>query len=317
MLIQEIEQELHSYLPPLTRKSDFMDFWKKSLDPSHLPELDLKFNDHPYAITDVKVQEFTYHGFDKTPIHGWYLRPAQEKGKIPCVLHYHGFTGNRGYPHDFLCWIVLGCAVLSVDCREQSGKTGNLASYSSGSMQSVTSKGLLDKDEYYYRAAYVDAVRALDVASALGNEIDVNRLILEGGSQGGGLVMAVAALDHRPWLAMADVPSYSNLEQRVWNKQGSFSAVAEYLKQHPDQTGKVFDTLSYFDTMNMASEIRCELLASVALKDDVCPAKMFFATYNRVTSKKEIRIYPFNGHEGGSGFHHQEKIRWLAERLRG
>jgi cephalosporin-C deacetylase len=87
------------------------------------------------------------------------------------------------------------------------------------------------------------------------------------------------------------------------------------LKIYPEQVERVFETLSYFDTMNMADRIKCSVLASVAMRDQVCPAKMYFATYNRIQAEKEIRIYPFNGHEGGGRVHNDVKLKYLRKHL--
>lgn len=70
-------------------------------------------------------------------------------------------------------------------------------------------------------------------------------------------------------------------------------------------------TLSYFDTMNHAEHITCPVYASVALKDNICPAECFFAAYNRITAPKQITIYPFNGHDGARHIHWQKKLEYL------
>jgi cephalosporin-C deacetylase len=57
------------------------------------------------------------------------------------------------------------------------------------------------------------------------------------------------------------------------------------------------------------------VLAAVALKDTVCPAKQFFAAYNRIDSTKEIIVYPYNGHEDACRVHFENKLRWLAAAL--
>jgi cephalosporin-C deacetylase len=215
-------------------------------------------------------------------------------------------------PADFMQWITMGMAVLSVDCRDQCGNTGNNASYSSGATQSVVCKGILDKNEYYYRAVYMDCVKAIDFACRQ-EVVDANKIIISGGSQGGALGMAVCSLDHRPCLALLDVPSNSNIQRRVEGSFGSFSSVTEYLRKFPQRTEQAFETLSYFDTMNMADRIKCSILASVGLKDNVCPAELYFASFNRIKSKKEIRVYPFNGHEGGGGVHNEIKLRFLRD----
>lgn len=313
--IEENTKELFNYLPPLTSRDDFDDFWEDTLQQNRSIPLNPTRERYDYPSPYVDVYSITYQGFDETRIHGWYIVPKfTSDKKLPCLIHYHGYTGNRGTPANFMHWITMGIAVLSVDCRDQSGETGNSARYTSGSTQSSISKGLLDKNEYYFRAVYMDCVKAVDFACRQ-PEVDTERIIIEGGSQGGALGMAVCALSDRPYLAMVDVPSNSNLNKRVAGAHGSFASVTKYLGLYPHRTDQVLETLSYFDTMNMAHKIKCKVLASVGLMDNVCPAKMYFATYNRITAPKEIRIYPFNGHEGGGAVHLEEKMRFLRNNL--
>jgi cephalosporin-C deacetylase len=239
---------------------------------------------------------------------------------LPCVIHYHGFGGSSGTVSDFSPWLLMGCAVISVDIREQQGATGSAGSYTSGTANSVVTKGILDRDEYYYGHVYTDCVRAVDVAARL-DRIDGSCLIVDGASQGGGIATAVAALDERPVIALTDVPSNSNFERRLeikvgpYSGTGAFANVNEYLRKHPRDTERVFDTLSYFDTMNMADRIRCKVLASVGLDDITCPPECYFATYNRITSDKEVEIYPFNGHEGGGSLQTERKLQFLGRYL--
>ena len=308
--------ELSQYRPPLTKREDFDMFWVETLEASGKVLLNPSVTPYNYPGLWAQVYDIEYDGFDGTRIHGWFIVPAfPEKIQYPCLIHYHGFAGNRGIPSDYMHWVSLGMTVLAVDVRGQCGNTGNRAVYSSGSMQGVVCNGILDRYEYYFRAVYMDSVRALDFACQQ-PQVEDTRIVIEGGSQGGALAMAVCSLDHRPWLALADVPSNSDLERRVEGSHGSFSVVTDYLKVFPQHTEKTLETLSYFDTMNMADKIKCGVLASVGLKDAVCPAKMYFATYNRITSPKEIRVYPFNGHEGGGAVHTDLKLRYLWEKIK-
>lgn len=311
--MEDVTKDLYNYLPALTKKEDFDEFWEKTIQETKSIPLHAERNLVDYPSTHVKVYSISYHGMDDTRINGWYIVPTfVKKDKYPCLIHYHGFTGNRGQPSDFMHWISMGIAVISVDCRDQGGITGNRAPSNHGFAHNVASKGVLDKDEYYYRFVYMDCLKAIDFACEQ-EEVDVTKIVIEGGSQGGGLGMAVCALDDRPILALVDVPSSSNLVSRVEGNHGAFSSVAEYLKKHPNQTNLVLDNLSYFDTMNMADRIKCRVLASVGLKDDVCPAQMYFATYNRIVGEKQIEIYPFNGHEGGESIQTEVKMKFLKE----
>jgi len=298
--MEKVRMENEAYLPELTRRSDFEAFWDTTRAIAKANPLCPISQEIASPFPGIKLFDVTYHGFDSTPIHGWMMIPRVLEGeRIPCLIHYHGFTGSRGLPFDFAPWLLKGMAVLSVDCREQGGDTGNLAPYSHGHFSNVACKGILDKEEFYYRAVYMDCLKALDFALQF-QEIDPERLVIEGASQGGALGMAVSALDPRPAAVMVDVPSNSNLEARVEGAHGAYASVTEYLKRFPDRLELAYETLSYFDTMNMAEWIRCPVLASVALKDTTCPAKLYYATYNRITAPKEIDVYPFNGHEGGA-----------------
>ena len=308
--------QLSAYLPPLTRREDFDVFWQETRRMADAVALRPERSEVTFPGLLAQVFDISYCGFDETRIHGWFMLPRQRRPEetLPCLLHFHGFTGDRGRPAEFLQWLTLGMAVLSIDCREQGGQTGNRAAYSSGHAVNVACKGILSKDEFYYRAVYMDCIKAIDFAVAM-PEVDPYRIVLEGASQGGALAMAVSSLDGRPWRVMADVPSNSNLERRVVGAHGAYAAVTEYLRQHPAHMTQAFETLSYFDTMNMAANIRCPVLASVGLKDPVCPAECFYATWNRVVTPKEIVHYPFNGHEGGGALHNEVKLRWLWSQL--
>lgn len=311
--IEQVSKDLFDYLPALTKRPDFDDYWRATIKLARQVPMDMQMEPYEYPSRYVRVYSISYNGFDNTRIHGWYIVPQFANGqKLPCLINYHGFAGDRGMPSDFMQWIAMDVCVLSVDCRDQCGETGNSARYTSGSTQSVICKGILDKDEYYFRAVYMDCMKAIDFACAQ-PETDCSRIIINGGSQGGAIGMAVCALDERPYLAMLDVPSNSNIEKRIEGSHGSFSSITDYLKKFPDRTEQVFETLSYFDTMNMAERIKCRVLASVGLKDQTCPARLYFASYNRIQSPKEIRIYPFNGHEGGGRVHNEVKLCFLKE----
>ncbi len=338
--ITEKEKSLQEYLPELTKEPDFDTFWTDTLTEAREHPLNFHCRPVSYPAKYLKLYDIDYEGMDGTMIHGWYMEPnftqeaadnsvpetfhssntpsdapldmpSDKSGKFPCLVNFHGFSGDRGQPHDFFLWVMAGMAVLTVDCREQGGSTGSSYAYSStGIINNVTTKGLMDPKEYYYRYAYTDCLRALDVACQIPS-VDKDRLVVHGISQGGGIGTAVCALDHRPCAALLDVPSCADLPKRVWGEYGAFSAVADYLRKYPFRIEQAMKTLSYFDTMNHAEHITCPVYASVALKDNICPAECFFAAYNRITAPKQITIYPFNGHDGARHIHWQKKLEYL------
>jgi len=88
-----------------------------------------------------------------------------------------------------------------------------------------------------------------------------------------------------------------------------------FCKTHRDKNEAVFNTLDYFDGVNFAVRARQPTLFSVGLMDDVCPPSTVFAAYNHWAGDKDMRVYPFNKHEGGGNVQDVEKIKFLRERF--
>lgn len=310
------KQELLSYRPDIHKPEDLDSFWRSQLKMIQNKPLDAVKEKIDFASPYADVYEIAFDGCDSTVIKGWYLVPNfTGKKKMPCLVHYHGFNGDRGVPGDYLNWLMLGMCVVAVDCRGQAGDTADVHTYQTGLVRNVTSQGILNKEDYYFKFLYLDAIRALDFACSL-EEVDTSKIIVEGGSQGGALTLAVGCLDERPAALLCDVPSNCEIQKRVEGNYGSFGALFDYIKKYPERADTVFEVLSYFDIVNMADKISCPVYASVGLMDTTCPAKFFMAAYNRIQSEKEVEIYPFNAHEGGNTIHRDRKLMYAAHFLK-
>ncbi|HEX5416861.1 MAG TPA: acetylxylan esterase, partial [Chloroflexota bacterium] len=177
-------------------------------------------------------------------------------------------------------------------------------------------KGIHSPETYYYRGVYVDCIRALDFAVSR-PEVDPLRIGVTGGSQGGAISLAVAALDPRPILSMPEIPFLCHYRRALEvTDRDPYQEIALYCNRYPDREEQVFQTLSYFDNMNLAEKIRCPVLMSVGLQDLITPPSTIFAAYNRITTEKEIRVYPYGGHETYPT-HHVHKLAWARRILRG
>jgi cephalosporin-C deacetylase len=94
-----------------------------------------------------------------------------------------------------------------------------------------------------------------------------------------------------------------------------YREIAEYLKTRRDRVEETFRTLSYFDNINFASRSSAPAMLSVALMDEVCPPSTIYAAYNHYAGPKEIRVWPYNGHEGGEVYQDREDLVFLRKHL--
>lgn len=306
---------MKQYKPELTRQEDFEDFWTKTLTKERSHDIGAEYTEIHYPVAGVRVYDIHYRGCEGQKVRGWYLMPAHanSQNKVPVLMHFSGYTWGRGYPSQYMVWALQGYAVLAIDNRGQAGTTPDNRHYSHGAAPGWFTKGILDKEEYYYKGVYVDAVRALDFLETR-PEVDMKKIGLMGGSQGGGTALAVAALDNRPAYAMITFPFMCNLE-RAFNVSAEkpYMELTEYFKLFDPEMKtkeKVFETLSYFDMMNHAQNIKCPVLMAIALMDPICLASTVFAAYNHMNCHKECFIYPLHGHE--TLFSHEEHMLRFA-----
>ena len=163
--------------------------------------------------------------------------------------------------------------------------------------------GIAAPQTYYYRGVYLDCVRALDVLAAR-PEVDATRLAVTGVSQGGGLSLAVAGLDERVRLCIPEVPYLCDFPRAVAiTPDGPYREIAGYLRLCDSvEESAALKTLSYFDNVNLAGLVKASCLVSVGLWDTICPPSTVFAAYNHLAGPKEIKVYPYMGHDENRQF---------------
>ncbi len=308
--------ELRAYRPERREPADFDAFWCGTLAEAAGHPLDPVFADHDALLPTVRVQDVRFTGHGGTRVAGWFLAPAGARGPLPCVVQYLGYSGGRGHPHDWLLWPAAGYAVLVMDSRGQGeGDTEDPPSGGTPQVAGLITRGLLDRDRYYYRRLYTDAVRAVDAAAAH-PLVDAGRIVVCGGSQGGGMAQAVAGLRHDVLGALIDVPFMTHIRRATEITDAApYNELARFFAGKPHLTERALETLRSFDGLHFAARATAPALYSVALADQVCPPSTVFAAYHHYAGEKDIRVWPYNGHEGGTTHQRRAQLAWMREVL--
>ncbi len=268
----------------MTREADFDAFWKiamqelQGVDPQYKLTLQKEADNEKRDLYLVEMKSL-----GGLMVRGWYEVP-KKPGKHPAILKVPGYGGSARPENKFGDMVVLSFNIRSHGDSDEAP----------GAPMDMWLRGLDNEREYYYRGAYMDCIRAVDFLTSR-PEVDHDRIAVWGGSQGGGLSLATAALDRRISFCMADVPWLCDWVQ--YFKTSHWDEIDEWLAADPGRSWKsMLRTLSYFDTMNMTDRITCPVVMAIGLQDQVCPPSTSFASFNRIRTPKEYQVYIDAGH---------------------
>ena len=311
--------QLKSYKPERAEPDDFDAFWRDTLEQTRAFALGARFEPYEAGLRTLESFDVTFAGYGGQPIKGWLMLPRQRSGPLPCVVEFIGYGGGRGYPTDWLLWSSAGYAHLIMDTRGQGGAWSpgstpdNGADGNGPQFPGFMTRGVLDPATYFYRRVFTDGVRAVEAARSH-PAIDPSRIAVSGGSQGGGISIAVAGLAPDVVAAMPDVPFLCHYRRATEiTTAHPYEEIARFCMIHRDKVDRVFETLSYFDGVNLAARAKGRALFSVGLMDEVCPPSTVYAAYNHWAGPKDIRVYRYNHHEGGATYQTREKLNFLHE----
>ncbi|WP_065569782.1 acetylxylan esterase [Microbacterium oleivorans] len=313
--------DLRDYRPEIRVPADFDDFWTSTVTGAREAGGAPVVSPVETPLRGIDAFDVTFPGFAGDPVKGWLLLPAQRNGALPAVVEFNGYGGGRGLPFERLGWAASGYAHFFMDTRGQGSAWGSGGAtpdpHGAGpAFPGFMTRGIDDPETYYYRRVFTDAVRAIDAVRSL-PEVDAARVAVCGGSQGGGIAIAAAALSDDLVASMPDVPFLCHFERAVgMTGRDPYEEIARYLSVHRGAEERVFETLSYFDGVTFAARAQAASLFSVALLDPICPPSTVFAAFNAwAGADKEIEVFPFNEHEGGQAHQWQRQAQFLAARV--
>ena len=298
--------ELQKYQGRNPRPADHDAYWDAAVAEMKAVNPQVELAPHELAAPFAECFDLYFTGVGDARVHAKYLRPKVGAKPHPAALIFHGYSGNSGDWVDKLNYVALGFSVAALDCRGQGGLSEDVGGVSGNTLRGHIIRGLDDEPEkMLFRQIFLDTAQLAAIVMAM-PEVEETRVGCTGGSQGGALTLACAALEPRIKRAAPLVPFLCDY-QRVWEMDLDIAAYEE-LRQYfrlfdptHQREQEVFTKLGYIDCQHLAPRIKAQVLWGIGLMDQVCPPSTQFAAYNKITSKKDMVVYPDFGHEGLPG----------------
>ena len=245
-----------------------------------------------------------------TPIKGWLVAPPVPDGaRLAGLLWLPGY-GGLGEVDLAIQWAHRGFVTLMLLPRGQGPEP-----FPDGAEGKIVS-GITDPAEYAYRSVFLDCLRGFEFLQSQ-PDVHPHRVAIGGGSQGGGLALATAALtDGRAAAVAAHVPFLCGYEWVLRHQidSGPYTGLKEFVEENPAILETAGETLQYFDPVNLAEQIACPVYLSSGGKDAVCPPPTIRMVFDSLPGVKALHHDPDLSHEWreDSAQHMQ---RWLGHYL--
>jgi cephalosporin-C deacetylase len=294
--------ELRNYPGRNPRPVDFEAYWSRALAELSTVDPQVELKPAAFSAPGTECLDLWFTGVGGARLYAKYLRPDRP-GPHPAVLQFHGYSGNSGDWFGKLGWPSAGFAYAAMDVRGQGGRSEDPGGVKGTTLRGHIVRGLDDPDPDHlaYRQIFLDTAQLARVVMGFA-EVDPKRVGCHGGSQGGALALACAALEPRIRRCAPVFPFLCDY-RRVWEMDQAKDAYEElrYFFRNFDprheREDEIFTKLGYIDCQHLASRIKAEVLMFTGLMDTICPPSTQFAAYNRLPGPKDMVIYPDYAHE--------------------
>jgi cephalosporin-C deacetylase-like acetyl esterase len=317
-----------------TRPADFADFWNKGkavlktipldaqagemktfkgkeIDAYNLAQACLPGDYDPkgHKTEEVEACKVSFASVNGLRVYGWLAKPKGE-GPFPAMLVLPGGgIAPRPMPleHARHGYVSLDIQIHGhdVDIKEYPKVPGY---YDNFTFEPV--------EKFYYHTVYLNALQAINYLVSR-PDVDKQKIVLVGGSQGGRLSVVLAALDERVAAVAPAIAHNGNVVYTQWaeacgkaGKDGMDMEIPPVPADTPEQK-----CLPYYDVMNFAPNVKCPALMNIGLIDPVSLPTGVWAIYQRLGSRdKRIILLPGMAHDWSAEFDRQA-WRWLDEKL--
>ena len=274
---------------------DFDSFWENAISSmrnSASITRQTVLDDYSTVDTEVSLLNFIVPN-SEVAIYGYLSKPKKE-GKYPVVLYLPG--AGIGPSSPVVNFINENVITLSIEIHGLNPQ-GDAKFFEEVRRKFITYmySGVESRDKFYYKPVVLGCIKAADYLCEL-PEFDGKNFITFGGSQGGFLSIAIAALDKRVTGVVSFHPAMSDLTGYLYGRVGGWPHHFAPKFNGIYNSEAIITTLSYFDTVNFARRVSVPGFYSFGYNDVTCPPTTCFAVTNSIDAPKSFFLTPITGH---------------------
>ncbi len=309
-------EQLKKYQGSSKKPDDFDEYWEDILKKRKFFSGNIEMKRNGFQTPFCECYDIFFHGIEEAAIHVKYLKPRNTTGKIPAIIEFHGYGGcSKDWTYK-LPYAACGIAVFSMECRGQMGDSTDSFGVQNHFRNCNLIRGVMTPEDLYYKKVFLDALDLMDIVMEF-DDININKIGTMGYSQGGGIALALAALNTNVNKVFAVYPFLSDYK-RCWDMDtgAAYEEIKDYFRQRDPQherENEFFNNLGYIDIQNMAHWIKADVVMTTGLMDKVCPPSTQFAVYNKLLCRKKHLIFPEYGHEDMLNGLQDENLKWAME----
>ena len=271
--------------------SDFDAFWRETVDAAFALSLDYKRNPgNAFDLPGFLVETYSFRGIDGSARHGWIAVPVEVR-RSPGFLWLPPYGRESLLPNAYGTREGMVSASLNFfghdafHCEKYKPSRGYFA------------EGVLDPHTWVMRSMFQDAVLAARVLREQ-PEVDSERISVMGMSQGGGISIWLGAWVEWIRSVCADMPFLGGVSQTLGSHVYRYplKELIDLAESTLDGLDRIKATISYFDTLNVATRCSKPTQVSLGEKDPAVRPASASAIYEALSGQKVLRRYPV-GHD--------------------
>lgn len=289
---------------------DLDEFWHSVRSEAESAALDYSRRQVEYpAPRGLRIVRLDFRGADGATLSGWLAFPLEVSGRLPAFLWLPAYGRWSHLPDKYSTrpgMVSMSFNIHGLDAfhrEEYTPSRGYLA------------QGIESPETWVMRKHAVNTLLALRVLEAQ-SEADERRIAVGGMSQGAGFAIWAGAWSSRVRCVVADMPFLSAMRY-VFSMpvyRYPLKEITDYANRIPLGIERVMHTISYFDTVNLATRCARPTQVSLGLRDPAVKPEAARAVYNALpTNDKRLIEYP-GGHDWDVAMV-ERNLEWMNNHL--